>query len=110
MPTVVLVWARHAHGNLGVIENDAWVRTLLARLTDAQESSHAHRWQVEDAPTDYIAQMLGAIVGIAIEVIRLQAKWKVSQNRSASDCAGVAFGLDSLAGGLAMAVLVRGNT
>jgi hypothetical protein len=29
---------------------------------------------------------------------------QVSQDRSASDCAGVAFGLDSLAGGLAVAV------
>ena len=40
--------------------------------------------------------MLRAIVGIEIEVTRLQGKWKVSQNRSAGDRAGVVAGLDAL--------------
>jgi hypothetical protein len=59
-----------------------------------------------------IAAMLGAIVGIEIEVHRMHGKWKVSQNRNASDRAGVAAGLDALAGEqtAAMAALVRANT
>ena len=102
----------HAHGNLRAIEDAAWLRVLVGRLTDTHEATRAHRWQVDDAPTDFIAQMLGAIVGIEVEVTRLQAKWKVSQNRSASDRAGVAAGLDSLAGeqALGMAEMVRGGT
>jgi len=99
----------HAHGSLRVIEDAPWLRTLVTRLTDTHEAPRAQRWQVDDAPADYIAQMLGAIVGIEIEVSRLQGKWKVSQNRSASDRAGVAAGLDSLAHepAQAMAALVR---
>jgi transcriptional regulator len=101
----------HAHGRLRVIEDAAWLRTLVGRLTDTHEASRAHRWQVDDAPADYIAQMLRAIVGIELEVVRVQAKWKVSQNRSASDRAGVAAGLDSVGGegAMAMATLVRGG-
>ena len=86
----------HAHGKLRVIEDAAWLRVLVGRLTDTQEATRAHRWQVDDAPADYIEQMLRAIVGIEIEITRLQGKWKVSQNRSESDRAGVAAGLGSL--------------
>jgi transcriptional regulator len=101
----------HLHGSLRVIEDAPWLRALVGRLTDTHEASRAHRWQVDDAPADYIATMLSAIVGIEIEVTRLQGKWKVSQNRSASDRAGVAAGLDSLAHeqAVAMSALVRGD-
>ena len=50
-----------------------------------------------DAPADYIATMLRAIVGIEIELGALVGKWKVSQNRSAADREGVAAGLTALA-------------
>ena len=55
-----------------------------------------------DAPDDYIASMQRAIVGIEIELTALNGKWKVSQNRSTADRAGVAAGL----GAHAMAALV----
>jgi transcriptional regulator len=98
----------HAHGRLHVTEDAAWLRALVGRLTDTHEASHAHRWQVGDAPADYIEQMLRAIVGIEIEVTRLQGKWKVSQNRTAADRGGVAAGLGALSGddARAMAALV----
>ena len=86
----------HARGTLRVTEDAAWLRALVGRLTDVHEASRAHRWQVDDAPADYIEQMLRAIVGIEIEITSLQGKWKVSQNRSAADRAGVAAGLGSI--------------
>jgi transcriptional regulator len=51
---------------------------------------------VDDAPTDYLAQMLAAIVAIEVPIERLVGKWKVSQNRSAADRAGVVQGLTAL--------------
>jgi transcriptional regulator len=100
----------HARGTLRVTEDAAWLRALVGRLTDTHEASRAPRWQVDDAPADYIVQMLRAIVGIEVEITRLQGKWKVSQNRTASDRAGVATGLGSLDGDAAraMAALVGG--
>jgi transcriptional regulator len=99
----------HMRGTLRVIEDAAWLRALVGRLTDTHEATFAQRWQVDDAPADYIEQMLRAIVGIEIEVISLQGKWKVSQNRSAADREGVAAGLGSLETDAAsdMAALVR---
>ena len=90
----------HLHGLLRITEDAAWLRALVGRLTDTHEASlpgsPAQRWQLSDAPADYVEQMLRAIVGIEVEVSSVQAKWKASQNRSAGDRAGVAAGLASL--------------
>ena len=83
----------HAHGRARAIEDRAWLRALVGRLTAAHESRRAAPWSIEDAPADYLAQMLDAIVGIEIEVDELVGKWKLSQNRGAADRDGVVNGL-----------------
>lgn len=85
----------HAHGTLRAVQDADWLHALVSRLTDRHESTRAHPWSVADAPADYVQTMLRAIVGIEITISRLQAKWKVSQNRSEADRLGVA---DVLAG------------
>jgi transcriptional regulator len=97
----------HLHGRLEAIEDTAWLRGFVERLTARHEASRAQPWAVSDAPADYIEQMLKAIVGIRIEVARVEAKWKVSQNRSAADRQGVVQG-SALDGNDAMAALVSG--
>jgi transcriptional regulator len=98
----------HLHGRLQAIEDRVWLRELVGRLTDRHEAPRPTPWGVDDAPADYIEQMLSAIVGLRIEVTRVDAKWKASQNRSASDRAGVAAGLADEPGdeARAMAALV----
>jgi transcriptional regulator len=94
----------HAHGVLEAVDDAPWLRALVGRLTGHHEAARtAAPWAVEDAPPDYVQQMLRAIVGIRIPVTRLIGKWKVSQNRSESDRLGVAEGL----GAVPMAALVR---
>ncbi|ODU97929.1 MAG: transcriptional regulator [Rubrivivax sp. SCN 70-15] len=98
----------HAHGRLRAVDDAPWLRALVGRLTDRFEAERAappEPWSVADAPEDYIAQMLRAIVGIEIGVERLLGKWKVSQNRSEADRLGVAAGL----GADPMAALLRGH-
>jgi transcriptional regulator len=87
-----------ARGRLRAIEDAAWLHALVSRLTDRFEATRPAPWGVGDAPADYIATMLGAIVGIEIEIEALIGKWKVSQNRNAADRAGVAAGLAALEG------------
>jgi transcriptional regulator len=48
---------------------------------------------VSDAPPDYIDKNLRPIVGIELVVASVEAKAKLSQNRSDEDRAGVAAGL-----------------
>lgn len=87
-----------ARGRLRAIDDAAWLRGFVTRLTDRFEASmQPAPWQVGDAPADYIDSMLRAIVGIEVQIDSLVGKWKVSQNRSAADRAGVGAGLDALA-------------
>jgi len=101
----------HAHGTLQAVEDAAWLRALVGRLTTLHEAPRAQPWSVEDAPGDYVQQMLRAIVGIRIPVERLIGKWKVSQNRDTPDRLGVAEGVADASGASAhaMAALVRGG-
>jgi len=82
-----------ARGTLRAIDDAGWVRAFVTRLTAHHEAAQARPWAVTDAPADFIETMTRAIVGIEITLSALTGKWKVSQNRSAADRAGVASGL-----------------
>jgi len=83
------------HGTLRAIEDPVWLRAFVTRLTERHEGGRAMPWHVADAPPDFLAAMLQAIVGIEIEVTKLEGKFKLSQNRSAEDRTGVVLGLES---------------
>ena len=101
----------HAYGSMRIIEDAGWLRKFVGGLTDRFESARAQPWGIGDAPEDFIAMQLRAIVGIEIAVTRLIGKWKASQNRPAVDQKGVVAGLresdDALA--QAMAAVVERN-
>lgn len=77
-----------AHGRPTFIEDKTWLLNLVTRLTQKHESQLPTPWQVTDAPADYIDTLLGAIIGVEIEITKLEGKWKMSQNRSEEDRAG----------------------
>ncbi|MDM4766595.1 FMN-binding negative transcriptional regulator [Pelomonas sp. SE-A7] len=83
----------HVHGRPRAIEDKTALLEIVTRLTRRHESAQPQPWDVTDAPIDYIDKLLGAIVGIEIPIERLQGKWKVSQNRSAEDRAGLSAAL-----------------
>ena len=82
-----------ARGRLRAVDDADWLRAFVTRLTDRHEAPRAKPWAVTDAPEDFIATMLRAIVGIEIVLTSITGKWKVGQNRSAADRTGVAQGL-----------------
>lgn len=83
----------HARCDLVVHDDAGWVRGLVERLTRSHEAQREHPWQVADAPADYLAATLRAIVGIELRIQSLTGKWKLSQNRDAADRQGVVQGL-----------------
>jgi transcriptional regulator len=99
----------HAHGPLRVIDDRAWLRAFVERLTNRHEAGRRDPWKVTDAPPDYVDSMVTAIVGIELPITKLVGKWKVSQNRPEHDRAGVVEGLQRDGGesAAAMARLVR---
>lgn len=83
----------HAWGRPQVMDDAAWLRRQLEDLTASQEDRRAPPWAVNDAPEAFIAAQMKGIVGVEIKVSRIEGKWKVSQNRSPADRAGVISGL-----------------
>ncbi len=85
----------HAHGRLVIHDDAAFCETNVRRLTALHESSRDAPWSVDDAPAAYIEGQLRAIVGVELLIDRLEAKSKLSQNRSAHDRDGVIEGLEA---------------
>ena len=83
----------HLRGRVAVHDDADWVRGLVTRLTDHHEQPRAEPWAVTDAPADYLEKNLRPIVGVEIVLDSVEAKAKLSQNRSEEDRAGVAAGL-----------------
>jgi transcriptional regulator len=83
----------HACGPVEFFSDTERLRAIVTRLTDRQEQARAEPWAVTDAPADFIDAMLKGIVGFALPIVRLEGKWKMSQNRPAQDRAGVIDGL-----------------
>lgn len=95
---VVPTWnyvAVHAYGQVTLNADPGFLRPHLEMLTRQHEPSRGGTWEVSDAPEEYIAQQLRAIVGVEITIERLEGKWKMSQNRSDADIDGVVRGLSA---------------
>lgn len=85
----------HVYGRLVIHDDAGWLARHVRRLTDLHEGEQERPWSVDDAPAKFITGQLRAIVGVELLITRIEAKEKLSQNRSAADAAGVAAGLRS---------------
>lgn len=85
--------AVEVRGRANAVADPAWLRRQLEDLTRQHEGIRPEPWSMADAPADYIAAQLQAIVGIEIPIARIEGKWKLSQNRTADDRQGVITGL-----------------
>lgn len=94
----------HAHGELVTHDDPVWLERLVRDLTDLHETGFAVPWSVDDAPPDFIAQMLRGIVGVELIVDELVGKRKLSQNRPESDRPGIVAGLEARDGRGAAAI------
>ena len=93
---VVPTWnyvTAHVYGRFVVHDDPVWTEDLVRRLTTKHEAHRDHPWSVDDAPRAFIVGQLRAIVGIELEITRIEAKAKLSQNRPPADVDGVIAGL-----------------
>jgi transcriptional regulator len=77
----------HLYGRISFQHDTHRKRAVVGQLTKVHEArvNGAARWKMSDAPEDYMGQMLDAIVAFEIEVTRVIAKSKISQNREPRD-------------------------
>jgi len=93
---VVPTWnyvTAHVYGGLVIHDDAGWVEALVRRLTERHEGGRPEPWSVDDAPGQYIAGQLRAIVGVEVRISRIEGKFKLGQNRSEADVDGVVAGL-----------------
>lgn len=86
--------AVHAHGRIRVRDDEKFLRAVVGRLTRMNEADQPRPWRMSDAPPDYLNAMLAQIVGIEVELTRIEGKRKLSQNREARDFEGVVQALE----------------
>ena len=72
--------AVHAYGTATLIESSEQKAALLAQTINFYEAAYMQQW--ESLPDDYKLNMMKGIVGFEIAVDDLQAKKKLSQNKS----------------------------
>ena len=77
----------HAYGPLVVHDDAAWTHHAVATL------SEAHGFDMAGLDAGARDRMLRAIVGVELPIARVEAKAKLSQNRSPGDVAGAIAGL-----------------
>jgi transcriptional regulator len=93
---VVPTWSYevvHLHGRLIAHDDADWVHRQVNDLTDTNEATLPEPWAVADAPDEYITKLRRGIVGVELVVGRVDAKRKLSQNRTDADRAGALDGL-----------------
>src|SRR5690348_5564449 len=93
-------------GTPRLIDDPLWIRVQIGALTQSQEGQRSRPWSVADAPADFVEAQIRAIVGVEIPILRIEGKWKLSQNRSAADRRGVVEGLQGESRNAEMAKLV----
>jgi transcriptional regulator len=83
----------NVYGRLAIHDDQDWVLNLVTGLTNRHERAQEKPWQVTDAPDDFTAAQLRAIVGVELVVSHVEGKAKMSQNQPERNRAGVIAGL-----------------
>jgi transcriptional regulator len=126
---VVPTWnyvTAHVYGQLVVHDDPGWVEDVVRRLTAKHEAARLaspgqrpagpqafgkedRAWSVDDAPRAFIEGQLRAIVGLELQITRIEAKAKLSQNRPVGDVAGVVSGLSARGDARSAAAVEQAN-
>ena len=85
---VVPTWnyiAAEARGRLFIERQADAMHGYLTPLTEHMERHRPEPWAIHDAPSDYVANLTQAIVGLRLRISALEGKRKLSQNRNHDD-------------------------
>ncbi|MGE5767995.1 MAG: FMN-binding negative transcriptional regulator [Bacteroidota bacterium] len=87
--------AVHAYGLPQVIEEPAAARALIERLAAVQEAGLTPQWTTAGLTDTFMNGMLRGLVAFRIPVARLEAKAKLSQNKTAGQLAAATAVLEA---------------
>ena len=84
----------HAHGRIELAQSAAETQAVLDLMIHRFESARPAPWQL-GLDRDRLEAMVRAIIGFRLRIRRIDAKFKLSQNRSREDRRRVAAALDA---------------
>ena len=79
----------HLSGTVEVSEDIELLRQIVTDLSSFHEESREVPWLVEDSDPRYFEQQLRGIVGLVLHITKVEAKSKISQNKSVEDRARI---------------------
>ncbi len=82
----------HVYGKPRLISDHEEAYSLLKRLIDRHEADHHYR--LETLPQDFVEKQMKGIVAFQVEATRLEANYKLSQNRDNEDYWNIVSHLD----------------
>lgn len=79
----------HAYGRPRLISEHSALLLSLTTLIATHEAQFANPWQPTHLPAEYIEGLMQGVVGLQIDITRLEGKFKMSQNRSEAERARI---------------------
>lgn len=86
--------AVHVRGR-AALTDEAGARDIVEELTQQHEAGTPAPWSMDRVPAERLEGLLKAIVGFSVEIHSIEAKAKLSQEKSAADRQGALAGLDA---------------
>lgn len=75
----------HIHGLFRLIDDTATTKDIITHLSDLHEARFSTPWKIDKLSPQKTDAMLRAIIGVEIQIERVELKQKLSQNRDSSD-------------------------
>jgi transcriptional regulator len=99
----------HAYGTPRIIDDATSTKARQERLVETHEAGFAAPWSMAGQDEKYIRRMLRGIVAFEMPITRLEAKAKLSQNKTDADRQGVIAALEASGrpGDLELAAVMR---
>jgi len=88
--------AVEARGNVRFVHDEPTLHAFVSALTAQEEARIGGVWSPRTLARDFLSSQLRAIVGVELQVSQIVGSFKLSQNRSHDDIAGVVAGLHAL--------------
>lgn len=97
----------HIQSHIELIEDTDKLKWILEKMTAQQEVISDNPWSLDEAPASYIDAMCRGIIGFKLSIDSIQAQFKLSQNKTAENIAGVINGLEKCHTNQAAAMAIK---
>lgn len=71
----------HVHGKMEIVQDENSLKTILKEATDFYEKGFDKPWKLEEHEVT-VDSMLSGIVGLKMQVEKLEGKWKLNQHHT----------------------------